>query len=122
MRVHFHGGAGGEVTGSCHLVECAGRRVLLDCGMIQGGREAEARNLEPFGFDPSTIDALVLSHAHIDHIGRVPLLARLGYRGPIHAHAATCDLMPVMLLDAASLAERKAEIQNRDLARSETDV
>ncbi len=122
MRVLFHGGAGGEVTGSCHLVECAGRRVLLDCGMIQGGRDAEARNLEPFGFDPSTIDALVLSHAHIDHIGRVPLLVRLGYRGPIHAHAATCDLLPVMLLDAASLAERKAEIQNRERARREPDV
>ena len=122
MRVRFHGAAGGEVTGSCHLVECAGKRVLLDCGMIQGSREAEARNLEPFAFDPGAIDALVLSHAHIDHVGRVPLLAKRGFRGPIFAQAATCDLLPVMLLDAASLAERKADIANRERARGKDDV
>ena len=73
MRIRFHGAAG-EVTGSMHLVEAAGRRILLDCGMIQGGREAEARNFDPFPFDPAGIDALVISHAHIDHIGRVPRL------------------------------------------------
>ena len=73
MRVRFEGAAG-EVTGSMHLVEAAGRRILLDCGMIQGGREAEARNFDPFPFDPVGIDALVISHAHLDHIGRVPRL------------------------------------------------
>ena len=104
MQIEFHGAAGGEVTGSCHLVEAAGKRILLDCGMIQGSRAAEARNLEPFGFDPATIDALILSHAHIDHIGRVPLLVKRGFRGPVFAQAATCDLLPIMLLDAASLA------------------
>src|SRR5690606_33305303 len=82
MRVHFHGAAG-EVTGSMHLVEAAGRRILLDCGMIQGGRAAEARNFEAFPFDPASIDALVLSHAHIDHIGRIPRLAWQGFRGPV---------------------------------------
>lgn len=122
MRVQFHGAAGGEVTGSCHLVECAGKRVLLDCGMIQGSHEAEARNLESFGFEPSAIDALVLSHAHIDHVGRVPLLAKRGFRGPIFAQAATCDLLPVMLLDAASLAERKADIANRERTRGKGEV
>ena len=122
MRVQFHGAAGGEVTGSCHLVECGGKRVLLDCGMIQGSHEAEARNLEPFGFEPATIDALVLSHAHIDHVGRVPLLVKRGFRGPIFAQAATCDLLPVMLLDAASLAERKADIANRERARGKGEV
>jgi metallo-beta-lactamase family protein len=115
MRIEFHGAAGGEVTGSCHLVEAAGKRILLDCGMIQGGREAEARNLEPFAFDPASIDALVLSHAHIDHVGRVPLLVKRGFRGPIFAQDATCDLLPIMLLDAASLAEQAAERANRDL-------
>ena len=122
MRVQFHGAAGGEVTGSCHLVECAGRRILLDCGMIQGGHEAEARNLDPFGFEPATIDALVLSHAHIDHVGRVPLLVARGFRGPVFAQAATCDLLPVMLQDAASLAERKAELANRERGRGEDEV
>ena len=114
MRIEFHGAAGGEVTGSCHLVEAAGKRILFDCGMVQGGREAEARNAEPFGFDPASIDALVLSHAHIDHIGRVPLLVKRGFKGAIWAQAATCELLPIMLLDAASLAERDAERGNRE--------
>jgi len=122
MQIEFHGAAGGEVTGSCHLVEAAGKRILLDCGMIQGGRAAEARNLEPFGFDPATIDALILSHAHIDHIGRVPLLVKRGFRGPVFAQAATCDLLPIMLLDAASLAEQAAERTNRDRADDEPEV
>ena len=118
MRVHFHGAAG-EVTGSMHLVEAAGRRVLLDCGMIQGGREAEARNFAAFPFDPSTIDALVLSHAHIDHIGRVPRLVAHGFRGPIYIQHAGADLVPVMLLDAASLAEGDAERENRRRRKGE---
>lgn len=112
MRVHFHGAAG-MVTGSMHLVEAAGKRVLLDCGMIQGSREAEALNLADFPFDIAAIDALVISHAHIDHIGRVPLLVKRGYKGPIYAQAATADLMPIMLLDSASLAESDAERDNR---------
>ena len=118
MRVHFHGAAG-EVTGSLHEVEVAGRRVLLDCGMIQGSFEAERRNSEPFPFDPAALDALVLSHAHIDHIGRVPLLVHRGFRGPIYAQGATADLMPVMLLDAASLAESDAERANRNRRHGE---
>lgn len=122
MRIEFHGAAGGEVTGSCHLIEVAGRRILFDCGMVQGSRDAEARNAEPFAFDPASIDALVLSHAHIDHIGRVPLLVKRGFRGPIWAQAATCDLFPIMLLDAASLAERSAEFDNRDRAPGEPEA
>lgn len=112
MRVHFHGAAG-EVTGSLHEVEAAGRRLLLDCGMIQGSQEAERRNTEAFPFDPATLDALVISHAHIDHIGRVPLLVKRGFAGPIYAQQATADLMPVMLMDAASIAEGDAERFNR---------
>jgi metallo-beta-lactamase family protein len=121
MRVHFHGAAG-EVTGSLHEVEAAGHRILLDCGMIQGSPEHEARNHEPFAFEPGAIDALVVSHAHIDHIGRVPLLVARGFRGPIYAQAATADLMPVMLLDAASLAESDAERANRRRRDSEPGV
>ena len=84
MELEFFGAAG-EVTGSCHIVRCAGHQILLDCGMIQGSREAEARNQEPFPFDVRDLDAVVLSHAHIDHSGRLPLLVKRGYAGPIYA-------------------------------------
>lgn len=107
MRLQFFGAAG-EVTGSCHILECNGQRVLLDCGLIQGGRDSEARNREPFPFDAKSIDAVVLSHAHIDHSGRLPLLVRRGYRGPIYAHNATCDLADILLADSANLAASRA--------------
>ena len=116
MRITFVGAAGGVVTGSCHLLEAQGKRVLLDCGMVQGSRDAEAQNLQPFPFDATAIDALVLSHAHIDHIGRVPLLVKRGFSGPIFAQAATCDLLPIMLLDAANISEQDAIRANRHLA------
>ncbi|MDI9239264.1 MBL fold metallo-hydrolase [Lysobacter sp. LF1] len=112
MRVHFHGAAG-EVTGSLHEVEAAGHRVLLDCGMIQGSPEAERRNTEAFPFEPAGLDALVISHVHIDHIGRVPLLVKRGFSGPIYTQEASADLMPVMLTDAASISEGDAERFNR---------
>jgi metallo-beta-lactamase family protein len=111
MRVTFHGAAG-EVTGSMHEVTAAGKRLLLDCGMIQGDRHAETRNVADFPFAIPGLDALVISHAHIDHIGRVPLLVKRGFKGPIYAQAATADLMPIMLLDAASLSEQDAEHAN----------
>ncbi|WP_454829885.1 MBL fold metallo-hydrolase RNA specificity domain-containing protein [Pseudoxanthomonas wuyuanensis] len=112
MEVEFHGAAG-EVTGSMHLVTAAGRRILLDCGMIQGSRDQERRNFDDFPFAPESLDALVLSHAHIDHIGRVPLLVKRGFRGPIFIQRAGADLMPVMLKDSASLAESDADRANR---------
>jgi metallo-beta-lactamase family protein len=121
MRVRFHGAAG-EVTGSMHEVEAAGRRLLLDCGMIQGDRHAEARNVADFPFPLQGLDALVVSHAHIDHIGRVPLLVRRGFKGPIYAQAATADLMPIMLLDSASLAEQDAERDNAHRRPGEPEV
>ncbi len=88
-------------------------QFLLDCGMIQGSRKDEARNHDPFPFEPSEIDAVVLSHAHIDHSGRLPLLLKRGFRGPIHTHNATKDLLAILLEDSASLAERDAEYANR---------
>lgn len=116
MRVQFFGAAG-EVTGSCHLVEACGRRVLLDCGMVQGGRDEARRNGAPFGFDVRDVDAVVLSHAHIDHVGRLPLLSRRGYRGPIWTHRATAELARIMLEDAARLAAADIALENRRRAR-----
>jgi len=114
MRVRFHGAAG-EVTGSCHEVEAAGKRLLLDCGLIQGSRQDEARNREEFDFDPGSIDAVVLSHAHIDHCGRLPLLVKRGFRGPIWTQRATADLLKIMLEDSAKLAAADAERAGRRL-------
>lgn len=116
MHIEFLGAAG-EVTGSCHLIEVGGRRLLLDCGLIQGRREDEARNHTPFPFDPRSIDAVVLSHSHIDHSGRIPLLVKSGYRGPIYTHRAAKDLCRIMLKDAGYLNEREAEWENRKRER-----
>ena len=112
MRVRFHGAAG-EVTGSCHEVEAAGHRLLLDCGMIQGSIEDEHRNFEPFPFDIEGLSAVVLSHAHIDHCGRLPVLVKRGFKGPIWTQAATADLLRIMLDDSAFLAEMDAEHANK---------
>ncbi|MBT8068938.1 MAG: MBL fold metallo-hydrolase [Xanthomonadales bacterium] len=115
-RLQFFGAAG-EVTGSCHMITVGGQRLLLDCGMIQGGRKDEARNRNPFPFDPGAIDAVILSHAHIDHSGRLPLLVKSGFRGPIFTHKACRDLCRVMLKDAGYLSEKDAEWENRKRAR-----
>ena len=108
MQLEFFGAAG-EVTGSCHILRVAGRQLLLDCGMIQGGHDAPARNRLPFPFDPTTIDVVALSHAHIDHCGRLPLLVKRGFRGPIYTNKACADLVPILLRDSANLAMRDAE-------------
>src|SRR5215510_16610339 len=115
MQLEFFGAAG-EVTGSCHIVRAGGRQLLLDCGMIQGGADAAARNRRAFPFDPAAIDAVVLSHAHIDHCGRLPLLVSRGFRGPIYTNPACADLLPILLNDAADLALREVERVNRNLS------
>jgi metallo-beta-lactamase family protein len=106
-------GAAGTVTGSMHLVSANGRRVLLDCGLFQGLKELRLRNWREPPVDPKAIDAVVLSHAHIDHSGSLPLLVRRGYRGPIFCTAATADLLGVLLPDSAHLQEEEAERANR---------
>ncbi len=110
-------GAAEEVTGSCHLIEVGDRKVLLDCGLIQGRSKDELRNHDGFPFDPATLDAVVLSHAHIDHSGRLPMLVRLGFKGPIHTHEASADLCNVLLKDSASLNERDVVFRNKIRAR-----
>jgi len=112
MKISFHG-ADRDVTGSCHLVECAGRRLLIDCGMYQGGRELDEENAEPFGFEPSGIDFLILTHAHLDHCGRIPLLVERGFHGEIITTAATRELARLVMLDAAHLHEEEAEHRSR---------
>jgi len=110
-------GAANEVTGSCHLLEAGRHRVLLDCGLFQGGSDMDARNLEAFHFNPAQIDAVILSHAHLDHAGRLPLLVKRGFRGPIYAHAATRDLCRIMLADSAHIMESDAVTDSRKRAR-----
>ena len=108
MRITFLGAAR-EVTGSCYLVETQRCRFLVDCGMFQGGADAYRKNRASFRFEPRTIDFVLLTHAHIDHSGLLPRLVSLGFRGPIYATGATCDLLEVMLPDAAYVQEREAE-------------
>lgn len=112
MKIGFHGAAGG-VTGSCYLVTCGDRQILVDCGMFQGGHELAEDNAEPFGFDPAEIDVLLLTHAHLDHCGRIPLLVKRGFRGEVICTAATRDLTRLVLLDSAHLHEEEARRRRR---------
>ena len=112
MKLSFHG-ADRDVTGSCHLVECAGRRILIDCGMYQGGHELDEDNADPFGFDAESIDFVLLTHAHLDHCGRLPLLAKRGFSGEIITTAASRELTRLVVLDAAHLQEEDARYTTR---------
>ena len=119
MKITFHGAAQ-EVTGSCTMVETESMRFLVDCGMFQGGREADSRNRAPFAFDPRAVDFVLLTHAHIDHSGLLPKLWRDGFRGPIYTMSATAELLEIMLRDSAHIqesdAERAKRHRNRDRA------
>jgi metallo-beta-lactamase family protein len=121
LRLSFHG-ADRDVTGSCHLVECAGRRVLIDCGLYQGSREIAEENAGDFGFDPAGIDFVLLTHAHLDHCGRLPLLTRRGFRGEIIATTATNELARLVMLDAAHLQEEEASSKSHRPTRHGADA
>lgn len=116
MKISFHGAARG-VTGSCFLVECRGRRLLVDCGLYQGGDSRDDENAAPFGFDPAEIDYVLLTHAHLDHCGRLPLLVKGGFDGGIVATTGTRDLAHLVLLDAAQLQQEAARRDARRDAR-----
>lgn len=117
MKIKFYGGAK-MVTGSNHLIEANGKQLLLDCGMYQGGREEEILNEEPFPYDPAEIDYVVLSHAHIDHSGRIPKLVKEGFEGRILTTKATLDLSRIMLQDSGHIQEYDIEWENRKRQRS----
>lgn len=116
MKIKFCGASEG-VTGSCHLISTEEHKILLDCGQFQGGKAMEAMNREAFPFTPEEIECVVLSHAHIDHCGRLPLLVKRGFRGQIYCTDATADLLEVMLRDSAYIHEKDAEAQSRKNAR-----
>jgi len=117
MKIRFLG-ANSSVTGSCHLITTKKHRFLLDCGMFQGSDEMDELNSRDFDFDPSEIDFMFLSHAHIDHSGRIPLLVKRGFRGSIYCTDATADLLKIMLKDSASIQEREVEWKNRKSQRA----
>ena len=117
MELTFHGAAR-EVTGSCHVVRVHGKTILLDMGLFQGRRAEVHHKNEVLPVDPHSVDAVVLSHAHIDHAGRLPYLIRRGYRGPIFTTPATRDLCRVLLSDSAHIQEKDAEF----LARHHRDA
>jgi metallo-beta-lactamase family protein len=112
MQLSFHGAAR-EVTGSCHLVETGSTRFLIDCGMFQGVEFASERNAEPFDFDPKSIDFVILTHAHMDHSGRLPSLCKAGFKGPIYCTAPTKDFTEIMLEDSARVIFEEALAHNR---------
>ena len=117
MKIKFCGAAAG-VTGSCHLLSTENHKILLDCGQFQGGKAQDALNEEPFPFDPAEIECVVLSHAHIDHCGRLPLLVKRGFKGAIYCTDATADLLEVMLKDSGFIHEKEAEWQSRKNERA----
>jgi metallo-beta-lactamase family protein len=116
MEIQFLG-ATGRVTGSCYLIRNGPHQLLLECGLVQGGATEEAVNREPLPFDPRAIDAVVLSHAHIDHSGRLPLLMKQGFTGPIYTQHASKALCAIMLRDSGYLHEKDAEWANRKRRR-----
>ena len=118
MRLSFHG-ANREVTGSCHLLECAGRRILVDCGLLQGSREFAEDNALHFGFEARDIHCVLLTHAHLDHCGRLPLLVKRGFRGEVITTEASRELARLVLADAAHLQEEEARREARHEGRRE---
>jgi metallo-beta-lactamase family protein len=117
LKISFHG-ADRSVTGSCHLIECAGKRILIDCGLHQGSRELDEENAGPFGFDAAGIDYLLLTHAHLDHCGRLPLLAKRGFRGEIITTSASRELARLVMLDAAHLQEEEERYRARRIGHN----
>lgn len=121
MKIHFLG-ASGEVTGSNFLLETENSKILVDCGLFQGGYFYDARNDEPFLYNPKEINVVLITHSHIDHIGRLPKLVKEGFKGKIYSTSATKDFAEIMLLDSLSVLKKEAERKNKNVSYDEEDV
>lgn len=121
MNISFYGAAG-EVTGSCSLLQSDDRRILVDCGLFQGRDFSENRNSEDFGFDPTSLSAVIITHSHLDHIGRLPILSKQGYNGPVFATPPTVDLVRLVLDDAFSVMTYNAKKMGTEVPYSMDDV
>jgi metallo-beta-lactamase family protein len=119
MKITVLGAGGGEVTGSCYFVETQQARILVDCGLFQGTEGAGGLNRPPVGNASAQLDAVVLTHAHLDHVGRLPLLAQTGFTGPIFATPATIEMTGLILRDAAKIQAQDAERHNRRRKRAD---
>src|SRR4029453_15567313 len=117
MKIKLVGASGGEVTGSSYVVRTPRATVLVDAGMFQGGRQSEAKNKLPAGVRPAEIDAVLLTHAHLDHTGRLPLLFKHGFEGPVYATGATIDLAENIMKDCARIQSQDAERKSRKAAQ-----
>src|ERR1043165_10034567 len=117
MKIIPFGAAGGEVTGSCYSVETKQARILVDCGLFQGGKKSEALNRPPTTPN-KRLDAVILTHGHLDHTGRLPLLAQMGYQGPIYGTPATLDMTGLILRDSARLQVADNDRKNRKRMRA----
>jgi metallo-beta-lactamase family protein len=121
ITLSFYGGAK-EVTGACYFLDINATRILIDCGLFQCPRFCEQKNDQPFPFDPSSIDALVVTHAHIDHIGRVPKLMREGFNGTIYSTRPTKDFADLMLTDSLGILEKEARKERQEVFYSQEHI
>ena len=121
MKLTFYGGAG-EVTGANYVIECAGAKIMVDCGLAQGGRFAERGNYKPFAYNPAEIKAVFITHAHIDHIGRLPKLYKDGFRGDVFATHPTLDLARISLDDSVRILKDEAEDLKEQPLYTEEDI
>ena len=117
MKITVHGAGGGEVTGSAYLVQTKSANVLVDFGMFQGARKVENYNRLPTKMGVKKLHSVILTHAHLDHTGRLPLLAQMGYRGPVFATSPTIDMSALILRDSAKIQTQDVLRQNRRLER-----
>lgn len=121
MKLTFHGGAG-TVTGANYLLEAEGKKILIDCGLHQGSHFAERQNFEPFPYDPASVSALFITHAHIDHIGKIPKLWKDGFRGKIYSTLPTADFAELLLLDSEHILHKEAEREKKPPLYTSADI